>query len=82
MDKLLTLEGGIGCRKSTWDDGDVNATIPFYYKMAELHRVARELPRLSQWAKIAAVIDELVLAAINTDQPLAQLVRIAQGRML
>ncbi len=82
MDKLLTLEGGIGCRKSTWDDGDVNATIPFYYKMEELHRVARELPRLSQWAKIAAVIDELVLATINTDQPTAQLVRIAQGRML
>jgi multiple sugar transport system substrate-binding protein len=78
MDKLLTLEGAIGCRKSTWADADVNATIPFYHKMEALHGVARELPRLSQWAKIAAVIDELVLAVINTDQPIAELVRGVQ----
>src|SRR5262249_3382524 len=29
MDKMLTLEGGIGCRKSTWQDPEVNLTIPF-----------------------------------------------------
>ncbi len=80
MDKLLTLEGGIGCRKSTWEDADVNATIPFYHKMEALHGVARELPRLSHWAKIAAVIDELVLAAINSEQPLAELVEVAQEK--
>jgi multiple sugar transport system substrate-binding protein len=81
MDKLLTLEGGIGCCKSTWSDGDVNATIPFYHKMESLHRVSRELPRLSHWAEIAAVIDELVLAAINTQQPTAELVRLAQAKV-
>jgi multiple sugar transport system substrate-binding protein len=81
MDKLLTLEGAIGCRKSTWSDGDVNAAIPFYHKMESLHRVARELPRLSHWAEIAAVIDELVLAAINTQQPTAELVRLAQAKV-
>lgn len=80
MDKLLTLEGGIGCRKSTWADADVNATIPFYHKMEELHLVARELPRLSHWEKIASVIDELVLATINTDLPIVDLVQQAQGK--
>ncbi len=30
MDKLTTLEGGIGCRLSTWSDPEVNALIPFY----------------------------------------------------
>ncbi len=80
MDKLLTLEGGIGCRKSTWADAEVNATIPFYHKMEGLHAVARELPRLSQWAQIATVIDGLVLAAINGEQPVAELVRAAQAR--
>ena len=79
-DKLLTLEGGIGCRKSTWADADVNAALPFYHKMETLHRVARELPRLSHWEKIAAVIDELVLAAINTNQPVAELVQAAQAK--
>jgi multiple sugar transport system substrate-binding protein len=74
MDNLLTLEGGIGWRKSTWSDGDVNATISFYYPMELLHRVARELPCLSHWTVLAAVIDKSVLAAINTDQPTAELV--------
>lgn len=79
MDKLLTLEGGIGCRKSTWADADVNATIPFYHKMEELHQVARELPRLTHWEKIAAIIDELVLAVINTRQPITELLQHAQS---
>ena len=81
MDKLLTLEGGIGCRKSTWSDAAVNAAIPFYHKMEALHRYARELPRLPEWAEIATLIDELVLAAINTNQSTADLVQIAQGKI-
>ena len=81
MDKLLTLEGGIGCRKSTWSDAAVNAAIPFYHKMEALHRYARELPRLPEWAQIAALIDELVLAAINTNQSTADLVQIAQRKI-
>src|SRR3954464_15180390 len=32
-DKLLTSEGGIGCRKSTWNDSEINKTIPFYHKL-------------------------------------------------
>jgi multiple sugar transport system substrate-binding protein len=66
MDKLLTLEGGIGCRKSTWSDAEVNRAIPFYRAMEQLHERARELPRLSQWARIAAIIDKMMLGAIST----------------
>lgn len=80
MDKLLTLEGGIGCRKSTWMDRDVNRIIPFYRRMEGLHAHARELPRLAHWSKLAEVIDGLVLSTINTDQPVAQLAREAQAR--
>ncbi|MGA9637910.1 extracellular solute-binding protein [Flavobacterium sp.] len=32
-DKLVTLEGGIGCRKSTWHDHEVNRVVPYYYKL-------------------------------------------------
>ena len=81
MDKLLTLEGGIGCRKSTWTDDEVNAEIPFYHRMASLHEHARELPRLANWAEIAAVIDELVLQTINTDRPVAALLAEAQNKL-
>ena len=67
MDRLLTLEGGIGCRKSTWCDPEVNRAVPFYGEMERIHEGARELPRLSAWARIAGVIDSLVLEAIRGD---------------
>jgi len=79
MDKLLTMEGGIGCRKSTWGDQDVNAVIPFYQKMSSLHQYARELPKRSDWNDLAARIDHLVLDAINTDRSITELVRQHQG---
>jgi multiple sugar transport system substrate-binding protein len=81
MDKMLTLEGAIGCRRTTWQDADVNHEIPFYNKMEALHTYARELPRLSNWAQLAAVIDELVLAVINTQRPVAELTREAQAKI-
>ncbi|MDB6128127.1 MAG: transporter substrate-binding protein, partial [Verrucomicrobia bacterium] len=77
-DKLLTLEGAIGCRKSTWCDGDVNRVIPFYSSLAQIHRHARELPRLVNWSGLAAVIDHLMCRAIDTDLPVSQLCREAQ----
>jgi multiple sugar transport system substrate-binding protein len=64
MDRLLTKEGAIGCRKSMWQDADVNRTIPFYSRLDALHTCARELPRLSEWPRIAAIIDELVPGVI------------------
>jgi multiple sugar transport system substrate-binding protein len=78
MDKLLTLEGAIGCRKSTWQDAGVNRTIPFYRKLEGIHASARELPRLSHWPELAKVIDELVLGVINTSQPVPELLHAAQ----
>lgn len=81
MDKLLTLEGGIGCRKSTWQDAEVNAVIPFYNRLEHLHMNARELPRLSNWTSIAAIIDTLVLDVINTDQSIDALLASAQSRL-
>jgi multiple sugar transport system substrate-binding protein len=81
MDKLLTLEGGIGCRKSTWLDADVNRAIPFYRQMERLHAGARELPHLPQWSRIASVIDSLVLEALGGDRPESDLLAEAQQRI-
>lgn len=80
-DKLLTLEGGIGCRISTWNDGGVNAIIPYYHKLEELHTVARMLPQKSNWAQIAHIIDEAVLAALNTTLPAAEILQQAQQKI-
>ena len=80
MDKQLTLEGAIGCRKSTWLDADVNSAIPFYHCLEALHEDARELPRLRNWAQLAAVIDRMVLEAIDSQEPAALIVQRAQAR--
>ena len=77
MDKLLTLEGGIGCRRSTWLDPDVNRVIPFYREMETLHAHARELPRTPDWPRIAGTIDRMVLAAIDTHRPVEEILREA-----
>jgi len=66
-DKLLTTEGGIGCRKSTWKDEEINTLIPFYHKLEMLHENALTLPQTPIWPKVAELIDSTVLKAIETD---------------
>ncbi len=80
-DRLLTLEGGIGCRKSTWRDADVNRIVPYYHRLEELHGHARTLPRKANWARLAEVIDRMVLQAIDTDRPVEQILREAQDEI-
>jgi multiple sugar transport system substrate-binding protein len=81
MDKLVTLEGAIGCRKSTWRDAEVNATVPFYHLLEQLHGEARELPRLKNWSRIAGVIDRMTLEAIHSDEPSDTIIAKAQTRV-
>jgi multiple sugar transport system substrate-binding protein len=82
MDKLLTLEGAIGCRRSTWIDEDVNRIIPFYRRMEALHSGAREMPRMPEWPKVSEVIDRMVLQAIDTAVPIEAIVLQAQHELV
>jgi multiple sugar transport system substrate-binding protein len=81
MDKLLTLEGAIGCRKSTWVDEEVNRAIPFYRRMEDLHAHAREMPRRADWPRISEVIDRMVMDTINSRERVADIVRRAQSAL-
>ncbi len=69
MDLLLTEQGGIGCRRSTWTHPGINAAIPFYHRLDGLHAVARTLPRRADWGRIASAIDGIVLDTIGTSEP-------------
>jgi len=80
-DKLLTLEGGIGCRISTWTDGGINAIIPYYHKLEQLHQNARSLPQKGNWAQIAKIIDEVVLEAITSNTAISQLLDKGQQKI-
>lgn len=69
MDRLLTEQGGIGCRRSTWTDPGINAAVPFYHRLDGLHAVARTLPRRADWSQIASTIDAIVVDTIDTNEP-------------
>jgi multiple sugar transport system substrate-binding protein len=81
MDKLTTLEGAIGVRRSTWADPEVNQLIPFFHQLEVLHEHARELPWHPRLADIAHVIDELLAQATGTSLPVESLLREAQQRI-
>ena len=78
MDQLLTLEGGIGCRKSTWADEQVNAVIPYYHRLEKLHENTRELPRMTNWSELARVIDQLMVDLVQTNESIAAITDRAQ----
>ncbi len=80
-DKLLTNEGGIGCRKSTWSDPEINATIPYYHKLELLHETALTLPQTPVWPKVAEWIDKMVLQALETDIPSEKLLEETQNKI-
>lgn len=81
MDKLTTLEGAIGVRRSTWADEQVNQLIPFYHKLDELHAHARELPLHPRLAEVSRVVDELLARAVESEQASAELLADAQQRI-
>jgi multiple sugar transport system substrate-binding protein len=80
QDRLLSLEGGIGCRRSTWRDKTVNQTIPFYHMLEVLHGHARELPLLSKWPVLAQLLDELTIQCLTTNISVSTLLGTAQRK--
>lgn len=77
MDKLLTLAGAVGCRRSTWNDPEVRAVVPHFGLLESLHRDARELPRRVEWPSIAAIINRFVREAAVSREPVESLLRRA-----
>jgi multiple sugar transport system substrate-binding protein len=81
MDKLTTLEGAIGVRRSTWADSEVNRLIPFFHELEMLHEHARQLPAQPRLADIAHVIDDLLARATATSVGLESALQEAQDRI-
>jgi multiple sugar transport system substrate-binding protein len=82
MDKLTTTSGAIGCRRSTWHDPEVNAAIPFYHRIEQLHASAREIPQRADWPRIASIIDSLVTASITNNTPVEELLGHADASLV
>jgi multiple sugar transport system substrate-binding protein len=80
MDKVLTLEGGIGCRRSTWLDPDVARVAPFFNRLPQLHENARELPCRADWPAIGHVIDDIVVQTISGSDSISLILERAQSK--
>ena len=81
MDKLTTIEGAIGVRRSTWADPEVNRAVPYYHKLDLLHAHARELPVHAKLSAVAHVVDAMITAATTTDRPAGTLLAAAQAEI-
>lgn len=82
QDKALTLDGGIGCRYSTWNDPEVNRTIPFYRELSEIHTYSRTLPRKLYWSEIEKILDLVVTEVIQSQTPIKDILDRAQVKVV
>ena len=80
MDRLTTMEGAIGVRRSTWSDPAVNARIRYYHRLEWLHEHARQMPLTPHLAAISHVVDDLMTAATTTDRSTPELLAEAHVR--
>jgi multiple sugar transport system substrate-binding protein len=81
MDRLTTTEGAIGVRRSTWNDPDIVARMPYYARLDWLHDHAREMPVSRDLARISHIVDDLMTAAVTTDRATGDLLTEAQARV-
>ena len=81
MDRLTTTEGAIGVRRSTWNDPDIVARMPYYGRLDWLHDHAREMPVTRDLARISHIVDDLITVAVTTDRVTGDLLAEAQARV-
>lgn len=79
MDKLTTMEGAIGVRRSSWTDPDINAMVPYYHRLQWLHDHAREMPMTRHLSAISHVVDDMLGKAMTSDTPTRALLTEAQA---
>jgi multiple sugar transport system substrate-binding protein len=78
MDRLTTIEGAIGVRRSTWNDAEINLRIPYYNKLETLHAFAREMARRPDLPAFVQILDQMLEQALAGDAPSHELLEHAQ----
>lgn len=82
LDKRLVRHGTVGVRLSTWRDTEVREHAPVYGKIEEISLGARRLPRSRALPAFAAILNDVVIAALTTSEPSAEILKKAQQRRL
>ena len=72
MDKITSLSGGSGVRKSTWDDPDIRAQFQYYEVMEQVHTGIDTLPALPEYPALNEVFSRMTWAAVQGHKSVAQ----------
>jgi multiple sugar transport system substrate-binding protein len=78
-DKLTTLHGAVGVRRSTWNDPEVVERVPIYAQLEQLSAEARTLPFCEDLPKLAEIMNEVTISALTTNEPSEAILTQAQN---
>lgn len=81
LDKGIVKHGTVGVRLSTWRDPEVQRTAPAYKKIEEISLGARRLPRSRELPAFAAILNDVVIEALTTNEPSTRILKKAQRRI-
>ena len=60
MDRVTSVEGGIGCRLSTWRDAELQSEFRCYQHIEETNKNVEMLPSIPQVTEIVAILNESI----------------------
>jgi multiple sugar transport system substrate-binding protein len=81
LDKGILKHGAVGVRLSTWRDPEVQEHAPVYRSIEEISLGARRLPRSRNLPAFANILNDVMTAALFSNQPSADILREAQQQI-
>jgi multiple sugar transport system substrate-binding protein len=81
LDLGIVKHGTVGVRLSTWRDAEVQRQIPAYSKIEEISLGARKLPRSKNLPAFAAILNDVAIEALTTEEPSKAILAKAQQRI-
>lgn len=81
MDLGIVKHGTVGVRLSTWRNAEVQRRIPAYARIEEISLGARRLPRSRNLPAFAAILNDVAIEALKTDEPSAAILARGQQRI-
>jgi multiple sugar transport system substrate-binding protein len=82
VDLARAEHGTVPVRLSSWRNADLRRGVPCYSGIEEISLGARRLPRSRDLPAFAEIVDLMVVEALTTNEPSAEILRRAQQRIV
>ena len=82
VDLARAAHGTVPVRLSTWRNAELQRRAPCYARIEEISLGARRLPRSRSLPAFAEIVDLMVVEALTTNEPSAEILRRAQQRIV